>query len=243
MSERAAAVPPPPDPVAGPGDGLAGILNVFFDPAATAKRVVMRWFWIYPFIISCAVTIFYTFALQPYALKAQEIAFRDRGMTGEQLQNAIAMTQKFSIIGPIIAPIFILIFVALTAWLISVASSIIDVRTRFRHLFSLVMVSGMIPLIQLIASIFVLRSKSVDDITSSQDLKPPFGLDIFIHDLPKPLEAVLGFFSIFEIWTIVMMALIFAAMTGSSKGKGFFATCPAWLLGLIFAVLGGLFQR
>ena len=243
MSEHAAAVPIPPEPVAGIGDGLAGILNVFFDPAATAKRVVMRWFWIYPFIVICAVTIFYSFALQPYTLKATEIALRDRGMSAEQIQNALAMTQKLSMIGPIVAPIFILVLVALSAWLVSVAASIIDVRTRFRNLYSLLMVSGMIPLLQLVATVIVLRSKSIDDITSAQDLKPPFGLDIFIQGLARPVEAFIGFFSIFEIWTIVMMALIFAAMTGASKGKSFFATAPAWVLGLIFAMLGSMFQR
>jgi hypothetical protein len=242
MSETVAPVPAPQEPTAGIGDGLAGILNVFFDPAATARRVVLRWFWIYPFLVSSAVTIYYQIALRPYSMKAIEAGMREKGMTGEQLQNALAMTQKFTSIGAFVTPVFILIFVALTAWLISVAASIIDVKTRFQHLVSLVMVTGMIPLLQLIGNVIVLRTKSIDDITSAQDLKPPFGLDIFLHDLPKALQAFIGFFSIFEIWTIIMLALIFAAMTGSTKGKAFFATSPAWLLGLIFAVIGGVFS-
>ena len=242
MSANAAAVPAPPEPAAGIGDGLAGILNVFFDPAATARRVVLRWFWIYPFIVSSAAIIYYQIALRPYSMKVIETSMREKGMTGEQLQNALAMTQKFTSIGAFATPIIVLVIVALSAWLVTVAASIIDVRTRFQPVFSLVMVSGMIPLLQLIGNVIVLRTKSIDDITTAQDLKPPFGLDIFLHDLPKALQAFIGFFSIFEIWTIVMLALIFAAMTGASKGKAFFATSPAWLLALIFTVIGGLFS-
>jgi len=242
MSANAATLPAPHEPTAGIGDGLAGILNVFFDPAATARRVVLRWFWIYPFLVSSAAIIYYQIALRPYSMKVIETSMREKGMSGEQLQNALAMTQKFTSIGAFATPIFILVIVALSAWLITVAASIIDVRTRFQPVFSLVMVSGMIPLLQLIGNVIVLRTKSIDDITTAQDLKPPFGLDIFLHDLPKALQAIIGFFSIFEIWTIVMLALIFAAMTGASKGKSFFATSPAWLLALIFTVIGGLFS-
>jgi hypothetical protein len=51
---------------------------------------------------------------------------------------------------------------------------------------------------------------------------------------------VVSFFSVFEIWSIVMLALTYAALTRSSKGKAFFATAPAWIVGLVFAVIGSM---
>src|SRR5947209_4538138 len=101
---------------------------------------------------------------------------------------------------------------------------------------------GMFYVVQMLAGYLVLRSKSVDDIQSMRDLQPPFGLDIFVHDLPKVLQGVVGFFSVFQIWAIIMYALTFAALTRTSKGKAFFATSPAWIVGLIFAMIGSLFM-
>ena len=69
---------------------------------------------------------------------------------------------------------------------------------------------------------------------------PPFGLDIFIpaHGV---LLAILNFFSIFQIWFLVILALALAALTGSSKGKAFAAITPAWLIPLIFKIIGAAF--
>ncbi|HZU28524.1 MAG TPA: YIP1 family protein [Bryobacteraceae bacterium] len=241
MTPHAAAVPAPAEPVAGIGDGLAGILNIFVDPAGAARRIVLRMFWIYPIIVMCAVSIFQQIMLAPFTLQVQRKVLQDRNMSPEQIQNSLAMMSKFAFIGYIIAPIFVVLFCLLSAWLISVAGSIVDVRARFQHLFSLVAVCGMFYMLQIIAQLIILRTKSPDDVQSRQDLQPPLGLDIFLHDLPKGVQGVVSFFSVFEIWSIVMMALTYAALTKTSKGKAFFATAPGWIVGLVFAVLGSMF--
>jgi hypothetical protein len=71
-------------------------------------------------------------------------------------------------------------------------------------------------------------------------MTPAFGLDIFIpaHGV---LLTLLNFFSIFQIWSLVMLALALASLAGSSKGKAFAAITPAWLIPLIFRIIGSMF--
>ena len=85
-----------------------------------------------------------------------------------------------------------------------------------------------------------MRTKG-DEITSQEQMSPAFGLDIFIpaHGV---LLTHLNFFSIFQIWSLVILALALAALTGSSKGKAFAAITPAWLIPLIFRIIGSLFS-
>jgi len=242
MSEHAATMPVPQEPVAGLGDGIVGMLSAYFDPATAAKKIAMRWFWIYPLIVICIAVTVQGIMMQPYAPGITAHALQERGISGDALQNQMAISLKVQRVIVYIVPVFVALMMALSAWLISVAGSIVDVRTKFRNLYGLVTAVSMIYVLQIIATLIVLRTKSPDDVTTRQDLQPPFGLDIFLHDLPKALQGVVGFFSIFQIWMIVMLVLIYSALTRTSKGKAFFATSPAWIVPLIFAVLGSLFS-
>jgi hypothetical protein len=75
-----------------------------------------------------------------------------------------------------------------------------------------------------------------------RELLPPFGLDIFVN-VTGVLGSILGFFSIFQIWGIVILGLTYAHLAKVSKGKAFFATSPSWLLGLLGAIIGGFFIK
>src|SRR5579884_3319701 len=177
MAENTATAPAS-QPVAGPKDGILGMLSVFIDPAATARRVTMRWFWVYPFVVMSAALILLQIVATPYRTRATELMLQEQGITGQAAQERLAMMAKFAPVGWVVTPIITLVIIALSAWLVSVAASIIDAGVRYAYLFSLASVMGMFYVLQTVAGILVLRSKSVDDITSMKDLQAPFGLDI-----------------------------------------------------------------
>jgi fumarate reductase subunit C len=56
------------------------------------------------------------------------------------------------------------------------------------------------------------------------------------------LFALLNFFSIFEVWYLIVLTLGLAALAKVSKGKAFFAITPAWVLLLLFRVVQALLQ-
>jgi len=135
--------------------------------------------------------------------------------------------------------VFVVLFTMLGAWLVGVTGSIVGLRAKFRDIFSLMMACSLIACLQYIATYIVLRTKG-DEITSQDQMTPAFGLDIFVpaHGV---LLAILNFFSIFQIWSMVILALALASLTGATKGKAFAAITPAWLVPLIFRIIGAAF--
>jgi hypothetical protein len=95
--------------------------------------------------------------------------------------------------------------------------------------------------LQTVAAYIVLRAKG-DEITSTEQLTPPFGLDIFLQDIHGALFALLNFFSIFEVWYLVVLTFALAHLAKTTKGKAFFAITPAWLLTLVFRVVQAMVQ-
>jgi hypothetical protein len=76
------------------------------------------------------------------------------------------------------------------------------------------------------------------------ELRPALGLDIFLSEgTNKDATAFLGFFSIFEIWWIVMMALIFSTAFRVSKGKAFAAILPLVIVSILLRVAVAALQK
>jgi hypothetical protein len=133
-------------------------------------------------------------------------------------------------------PVFIILMTLLFSWLVSVMGAVTGARAKFRDVFSLMAGCALIPALQYIATFVVVRVKG-DEVHSVEQLTPPFGLDIFVQDLHGVAFAVVNFFSIFEIWYIVVLVVGFAALAKCSKGKAFTTTAPAWILQLLIRVI------
>jgi hypothetical protein len=172
-----------------------------------------------------------------------EIAPPPPGATPEQFQKGMAVgltIQKFLFIyiGPVVAAAAL----ALEAGLLAAVSSIMGVKTTFRSLFNLVSGCALIGVLEQIAVIVILKAKG--DIASVAELRPPMGLDIFLSEgTNKLLLAFLGYFSIFQIWWIVMLVLVFAAAFRVTKGKALMVVAPVVLLGLGWRLAMTAFQR
>jgi hypothetical protein len=223
-------------------DGLVGMLNVFVDPAETARRVPSKLSWLWPVIVIAIAYITISSLMVPYAMQLVDAKMAERNMPPEQLQRAQSVAHAMTKYTAPVSPIFGIGMLALIALLIKAMYSVMGVRPRYRDVFSLLAACALIPMIQAIASYIVVRSKG-DEITTSEQLAPPFGLDLFMPGLKGVLFAIVHFFSIFEIWYLVVLTLGFAYLTRSSKSKALIAITPAWLLPLLFAMIGGLFNR
>ena len=96
--------------------------------------------------------------------------------------------------------------------------------------------------VQLIAHYFVLTSKG--EVNGMQDLIPSFGLEMLLPEgTNKLLIGFVSFFSIFQLWHILILAIGFAALAKCGKGKALLITAPDWVIGLVFAVIGALFRK
>ena len=221
------------------GSGMVGMFNAFVDPGGLAKAVKAKLFWLWPLIILSIIFIVFGYLMMPYTLQLGEVRLAQQNVPPERLENARNMTRTITQVFVYLVPVFLVLFTMLGAWLVAVTGSIVGLRAKFRDIFSLMMATSLIAALQYIATYIVLRTKG-DEITSQEQMTPAFGLDIFIpaHGI---LLTLLNFFSIFQIWSLVMLALALASLAGSSKGKAFAAITPAWLIPLIFRIIGSMF--
>jgi hypothetical protein len=224
----------------GIASGILGMFNAFVDPAGLAKAAKAKLFWLWPLIVVSIIFIVFGYLMLPYTLQLSEARLAQQNVPPAGMENARKMAHTITQVFVFLVPVFIVLFTMLGAWLVGVTGSIVGLRAKFRDIFSIMMACSLIGSLQYIATYIVLRTKG-DEITSQDQMTPAFGLDIFVpaHGV---LLALLNFFSIFEIWSIVIMALALASLTGSSKGKAFAAITPAWLIPLIFRIIGSLFS-
>jgi Yip1 domain len=223
----------------GAASGFLGMFNVFVDPGGLAKAVKAKLFWLWPLILLSIIFIVFGYLMMPYTLQLGEARIAQQNVPPERLENARNVARIFTQVLVYLVPVFIVLFTMLGAWLVGLTGSIVGVRAKFRDIFSIMMACGLISSLQYIATYIVLRTKG-DEITTQEQMSPAFGLDIFIpaHGV---LLTLLNFFSIFQIWSLVILALTLAALTGCSKGKAFAAITPAWLIPLIFRMIGAAF--
>ncbi|HTS51289.1 MAG TPA: YIP1 family protein [Bryobacteraceae bacterium] len=224
----------------GVASGLVGMLNVFIDPAATAKRIPAKLSWLWPLITLGIIYGVVGYLMMPYSGQLVDAAIAERsaqqGLRPEQIENARNLAHTFSRAGAVINPVVLILALVILAWLVSVMGSMTGARAKFRNVFSLMAACSLIQALQSIATYVVVRAKG-DEIRSVEQLTPAFGLDIFLQNLHGPLFALVNFFSIFEIWYIVVLTVGLAALTKSSKGKAFAAITPAWVLPLLVRMI------
>jgi hypothetical protein len=221
--------------------GITGMFNVFIDPAATAKAVRAPLAWLWPLIVTSIASIIYGLFFTPLMIDTMR-KYPPNGASGAQLDQAIHITEIVTKVSFFVSPLIIAGAIAFFSALIMLTASMMSTRVKFRDIFSLMSMCSLINVLQIIASYFVLRAKA-DEIGSMQQLQPAFGLDIFFSELKGPLFAILNYFSLFQVWYLVILGLSLAYLTGSSKGKAFAAITPAWLIPLLFKIVGSLFQR
>jgi hypothetical protein len=229
----------------GIGGGLAGMLNVFVDPGTTAKHAARKGFWLWPALTLVIGFMVFGYLMMPYNAQLAEAKFQERAQTqnlpAEQMETARKVTHIVGYVLIFVIPVVVILFTMLFAWLVNVMLSMVAAKGRFRDTFGLMLACGLIPFLQFVAGYIEMRAKG-DPITSQEQTQPPFGLDIFLQGLHGVPLAFVHFFSIFEIWYLVVLTVGISALYGISKGKAFAAITPAWVIPLIMALIGGAFS-
>ncbi len=223
------------------GESVSGTFNALVDPGGVARCASKKGFWIFPLALLCIAVLVVSLALVPVTLRVMELN-PPPNLSREQFANALpairAATYGFSIASPVL----IVGILLLSAWLVGIACSMMGVKIGFSSIFSLLSACSIITVLQVIAGYAVIKLKG-DEIESVQQLQPPFGLDIFFDSLKGIPYALLNFFSLFEVWYIIMLGLSLAALAKTPKGKAFLVISPAWFIPLVFRLIGAAFQR
>ena len=224
------------------GDDLAGMGSFFIDPEGAAKRVPHKWFWVGPLIILSIISIVAGLLRLPMTEHVLETMPMPANSTPEQFQRGVQLSLTIQHIVVWLVPLIVVIVDVVTAAILLAMSSILALNAKFRSLFNLVAGCSLIQGVAAIASVAILKAKG--EVSTVAELQPPLGLDIFMPEgSNKYLTALLASFSIFEIWWLVMMVLVFSRAFRVSKAKAFIAVLPLVVLGVIFRLVGAAFTR
>ncbi|HEX4167757.1 MAG TPA: YIP1 family protein [Bryobacteraceae bacterium] len=221
---------------------VSGMGNFFIDPAGAALRVHRKWFWIAPLIVFSIVSLIASYLIMPITRHVMEVAPIPPGATPEQFQRGMEMALTIQKVAMYFSPLIAALLFALQAGILLAMSVMTGVVAKFRELFNLIAGCSLIQALAAIAAVVILKAKG--DISTVAELRPALGLDIFLPEgANKILAAILGYFSIFEIWWIIMLVLIYSIAFRVSKGKAALVITPLILLSVIMRVVGAIFQR
>lgn len=217
-------------------NALLAILNVFFNPAETIRRIRgNKTAWFPPILLGGLITAAYNYTLPRATMQALRneppAGFDQAKLDG--LVGAMEMMSRFSTIS---APMMFALMVLVGAGLVFAMCILLRVNVRFPDLYNFMAHVGMINAVQTLCHVFVLRSKGAG--ITPKELIPQFGLaSLLPPDASKLLLGLASFFSAFSIWHIVMLAIGFAALTGCTKRRAFLATAPSWMIAMLYEVV------
>lgn len=224
------------------GSDLAGMGNFLIDPGGAAQYVFRKWFWLGPLIVVGVVSFLVYYSMLPIIQHVVEMTPPPANAPPEQYQRGVEIGMMIQRVVAFLMPVFVAVIYAVSALILFAMCSVLGVNAKFRQLLNLVAGCSLIPMLAGIASLVILKAKG--EVSTQAELRPALGLDIFMPEgANKYGVAFLGYFSVFEVWWIVMMILIFSAAFRVSKGKAFAIVLPLVILGLLFRVGGAAFQR
>lgn len=223
-------------------DDLAGMGSFFIDPQGAARRVFHKWFWIGPVVIFSIVSVVASYLMLPMVQHVLEVSPVPAGSSPEQYQRGMDIAMTIQQVSMYFSPAIVAVILALQALVIWATCSVLTIEVKFRWLFNLVAGCSLIQVLASIASLAILKGKG--EISTMAELRPALGLDIFLPEgTNKYAIAFLGYFSIFEIWWIVMMVLVFSAAFRVSKGKAFAAVLPLIAVSILLRIGAAFFQK
>jgi hypothetical protein len=223
-------------------DDLAGMGSFFIDPQGAARRVFHKWFWIGPLVLFSIVTVIANYIMMPMVQHVLEVSPIPAGASPEQYQRGMDMAMTIQRASMYFSPVIVALILALQALVVFAACSVLTIDVKFRWVFNLVAGCSLIQMLASVASLAILKGKG--EISTMAELRPALGLDIFLPEgTNKYTAAFLGYFSIFEIWWIVMMVLVFSAVFRVSKGKAFAAILPLLIVSILLRIGAAVFQK
>ncbi len=200
-------------------DAIADLFRVIYEPVPVFERVRERRPFLLPFIVYSVVTIGLGLLTAPY---------RQAAMASQLAANpqAAAAAEKFASIGSFLAPVGVLLVIAIGASILWLLVSLFGGDANWRTLASMEFYAGVATLIYQFVVFGVLIMTGVNNIHSQADLIPPLGLDLLAPHAGPALTRLLGGINPFSLWGTFLTAVGIEITQKTSKGA-------AWTVAII----------
>ena len=235
---------PAPDAQSQPGISPVGrVFGVFFSPKPTFEDIVRKPSWVLPFVLLTLFSIGVTFAInqrinwRQFMTQQIEKSPRSANMSAEQKEQQIEGGAKFTPIFTwavgVCGPIIFMLVVALVMW--GAYNLLGGANTDFSTSFAITSHAALTGLVSSLLFILILYLKPYGTV----DLENPVATNLAAFlpdDSAKWLVALLKSIDIFTFWTLILLAIGFAA-TNPKKLKSSKALAIAFSVWAVYVVL------
>jgi hypothetical protein len=222
-------------------DQFLAMLEIFIDPAGAVRRIDRSAPWLAPILVIAVGAAVISYFLMPVTL--QVMSMNPPGnIPREAYQRSLGMIEKGLWVGVFASPLLVAMKMLILAGVLKLMVTLGGLDFVFKKVFSFVSNAGMIIFLEGLATFAVIKAKG-DEIQTMEEMMPALGLDLLIRgQFSMVVQAGLHFFSLFEIWYIVVLVVGFAALAKCSKSKAFLLTLPIWLVPMLFMMVAARFR-
>lgn len=213
------------------------IINIFVSPREAFESIDQKPTWLVPFIIIVIFMLFMMYMTLDVQLSDQTKVLETMDLPAEQIEAAQSqMNSPWRYLGFIFGPVGMLIVNVIIAALLLLAANLMigDRDVSFKKIFSLIMWSGIIGVIQMLLTTFLALQKGTM-IGISMDLSAllptiPFG------ETKPIMHRLLARLDLFVIWQMILWVIGLSVMYKAEIKKAIAPVLTLWILWVIIAV-------
>jgi len=220
---------------------MAKVLNIFMAPTKVFTSLKEKPEWVTPFIIVLvviAIAATLTVGMTRKTIMAQqEEVFRERGMSDEQIEQAMKFISgpAAMITSAIAAAIFTAIILLIFAVVVNLFISPFGGKGAFKSVFSVVCFSSLIKIPAAILKLILIAITKSPYVTTS--------LALFVPNLAKTSFSyrLLAGFDFFIIWEIILVALGISITNEVEKKNAYILVFIIWTVSIFIGIALGVF--
>lgn len=218
------------------GGFLASLIDIYLDPSKVFKRIDAGLQWWKAFIVLAIINMAITWVNLP--LQRQLASLNPGGIPADQLEARLQVMDRFSWIGVVTTPIFIIVVLMIVAGLVNVISNLVSARSEFKKTLSLITFAGMIGLLEQILTTVIVHMRGIETIEAPGDAVVRLGPGALLPDAGGFLAAALQALSVFQIWYYIVFVLGLAYIFRMSWKKALVPAFVLWILSVVFIMVG-----
>ncbi|MEO8216997.1 MAG: Yip1 family protein [Acidobacteriota bacterium] len=235
MSETSELTPAPIEPKS---NALSRIGGVIVAPDSTFREIASRPDFLVPLILILVVSLITGILVSnrldlESTLRAQ---FEKQHMSEQQQDQAVKMAMKFKSVGPYFAPVGSALFLLVIAGLFMLLFKLFGHQGRYAQYFS-VTNYGWLP--QVFKSVFLAAIVAGRDTVTPDEIQALLPTNLGFLSDPTTSPAVfraLASLDLFNIWTIVLLALGFAHAAKTSRGKSAMLVVAGYVVAILISI-------
>jgi hypothetical protein len=219
------------------------LLDAFIAPSKTFTDILRSASWWLPFVVMVVVTFVSAYTIdkkvgfdtvaQQQMTKSPAASDRFQQMPPEQRARAISMSAKYTRIFTYASFVPILVFVTIYTLLLWASFNFgLGARTTFWQVFATVMYAGLPKIfISILTIVLLFSGVGVEGF----DLQNPVGTNVgyFVSETMPALKAAGSFIDVFGLWSLAVLVLGMAIISGKKIGSSAMIVVGWWVVGML----------